>query len=137
MTDGETLRQFIDSQKKTKISIANDLKISKQTLFQYFQSQQLEVSTKKKFEDYFGVKIFSQLPHLQESEVQEQAMHYEHKSSLERSIENLTANELRTTAIIERLVSLLEQSYQTVGPHNQNLEGTEDLRHKKTSSKAG
>lgn len=30
------------------------------------------------------------------------------KSSLERSIENLTQNELRTTAIIERLVSLLE-----------------------------
>jgi transcriptional regulator with XRE-family HTH domain len=33
----------------------------------------------------------------------------ENKVSLEKSIENLTQNELRTTAIIERLVALLEK----------------------------
>lgn len=136
MTDGETLKQFIDNQKQTKISVAQDLKISKQTLFQYFQSQQLEVSTKKKFEDYFGKKIFSELPQVQK-ELQEPAIVYEGKSSLEKSIENLTQNELRTTAIIERLVNLLEQQYQLPGPHNMDKNGTEDLRQKKTSSKAG
>jgi transcriptional regulator with XRE-family HTH domain len=35
----------------------------------------------------------------------------EKRLSLERSIQNLTQNELRTTAVLERLVSLLEMQY--------------------------
>lgn len=40
--------------------------------------------------------------------VQEAEPYYINRTSLERSIENLTENELRTTAVIERLVSILE-----------------------------
>lgn len=60
MTDGETLRQFIDSQHKTKKSIYTALSISKQSFFQYFQSQVLSDDVKQRFEDYFGKKIFTE-----------------------------------------------------------------------------
>lgn len=60
MTDGETLKQFIDNQPKSKISIAQQLGISKQTLFQYFKSQTLESETKAKFEKLFSKPIFTE-----------------------------------------------------------------------------
>lgn len=62
MGEGEQLRQFIENQPKSKISIARDLKMSKQNLFGLFKSQVLEVETKKKFEDYFNKKIFTTAP---------------------------------------------------------------------------
>lgn len=65
MTDGEILKLFIDNQSKSKISIAKELKISKQTLFSYFKSINLENETKKKFEDYFGEVIFTGKYYLQ------------------------------------------------------------------------
>lgn len=43
------------------------------------------------------------------------------RSSLEKSIENLTENELRTTAVIERLVGLLERSMSSVPPGKEPL----------------
>ena len=61
-TDGETLKLFIDNQPKAKIKIANELGISKQALFGYFKSKELEPDTKKKFEDYFKKSIFGHLP---------------------------------------------------------------------------
>lgn len=62
MFEGEQLRQFIDNQHKSKISIAKDLKMSKQNLFGLFKSQVLEPETKKRFEDYFKKKIFIKEP---------------------------------------------------------------------------
>lgn len=60
------------------------------------------------------------------------------KSSLERTLENLSEDKLRSTAIIERLVSLLELQLNAPGPHNSTRsESGEDLRHKKTSTNAG
>jgi AcrR family transcriptional regulator len=59
MTDGERLKYFIDNQSKSKIAIANDLGVSKQTLYQYFRSKQLSDDIKERFEIYFGKEIFT------------------------------------------------------------------------------
>jgi DNA-directed RNA polymerase specialized sigma subunit len=59
------------------------------------------------------------------------------KQSLEKSIENLTENELRTTAVIERLVALLEQHYgkgPTLAPPG--TPGTETLNPRKNKKPA-
>lgn len=61
MKDGERLRQFIENQPKSKISIARDLNISKQTLFQYFKSKELSKEVKDRFEQYFGKKVFREV----------------------------------------------------------------------------
>lgn len=58
MKEGERLKEFIENQPKSKISIARDLNISKQTLFQYFKSKELTGEIKDRFEGYFGKKIF-------------------------------------------------------------------------------
>jgi transcriptional regulator with XRE-family HTH domain len=49
--------------------------------------------------------------------IQEPAIEYGIKTSLERSIENLTENELRTTAVIERLMDMLEEERKEKGQH--------------------
>lgn len=61
MKEGESLRLFIENQPKSKISIARDLNISKQTLFQYFKSKELTKEIKDRFESYFGKKIFGRV----------------------------------------------------------------------------
>ncbi|MFL5809223.1 MAG: helix-turn-helix domain-containing protein [Flavisolibacter sp.] len=61
------------------------------------------------------------VPHLAE----EAKLEYQlRKQSLEKSIENLTQNELRTTAIIERLVALLESQYFGKSEENKKAAGT-------------
>jgi plasmid maintenance system antidote protein VapI len=59
MTDGEILKNFIDNQHKSKVSIAEDLGVSKQSLFAYFKSRDLTPEIKKRFEKYFGKVIFT------------------------------------------------------------------------------
>lgn len=56
------------------------------------------------------------------------------KQSLEKSIQNLTENELRTTAIIERLVAILEKQYGMGVPQlaPPGTEGTETNNPRKT-----
>lgn len=57
-TEGETLKKFIDNQGVNKTTLARDMQMSKQNLYQFYKSQYLNEVTKKKFEDYFGEKIF-------------------------------------------------------------------------------
>jgi hypothetical protein len=59
MTDGEILKNFIDNQPKSKISIANDLGVSKQSLYSYFKTRDFTPETKKRLEEYFGKVIFT------------------------------------------------------------------------------
>lgn len=59
MTDGEVLKYYIDNQSNSKIKIAKELEISKQTLYQYFRSKTLAPETKRKLEDHFGKEIFT------------------------------------------------------------------------------
>ena len=59
-SEGEQLKNYIDNQPKSKISIARALGMSKQNLFDLFKSQVLRQETKSRFEDYFGEKIFDQ-----------------------------------------------------------------------------
>jgi phage repressor protein C with HTH and peptisase S24 domain len=62
MRDGELLQLFIDNQKLSKKSIAEDLSISRRTLYQYFDSSTLTPEIKKRFEDYFKAEIFKDHP---------------------------------------------------------------------------
>jgi hypothetical protein len=59
MTEGAQLKQFIDNQAKSKISIASDLGMSKQNLYGLFKSKLLSQENKDKFEAYFGKSIFT------------------------------------------------------------------------------
>lgn len=58
MNDGDVLKNFIDNQRLTKKSIYEGMEMSKQNLYQFFESKTLQPETKKKFEDFFGKKIF-------------------------------------------------------------------------------
>lgn len=87
--------------------------------------------------DLFETVVSNETP---KQAMQEPKVDYEAKLSLERSLENLTVDKLRSTAIIERLVTLLEiqMKSEEAGPHNQKPGKVgEELQHKKTSSKAG
>jgi hypothetical protein len=120
MSEGEKLRTFIDNQSKTKISIAKGLGMTKQNLFGLFKSRELEPETKKKFEDYFGKKIFAEegkgkvnVSRETNNAVQKGTTVYNHTErtlSLERTLENMSLDKIKSTAIIERLVALIELS---------------------------
>lgn len=71
MKDGEILKDFIENQKaKSKIQIAKDLGMTRSNLYQMFAVNNLEQTTKQKFEDYFGEQIFLK------SEVNEHSTNY-------------------------------------------------------------
>ena len=57
--DASILKTYIENQKKSKVSIARDLGMSRRNLYGIFESKFLEESTKEKFENYFGEKIFT------------------------------------------------------------------------------
>jgi hypothetical protein len=132
MTDGEVLRHFIDNQHRTKKSIYTDLGISKQSLFQYFQTHTLTDEVKKRFEDYFGKEIFtaeSKAKVSTDRPAQSGGIDDESRRTLERTLENLSEDKIRSTAIIERLVTMLEKQFSSgvlsknhqanpVGPEN-------------------
>jgi AcrR family transcriptional regulator len=59
MFEGAQLKMFIDNQTVSKVKIAKDLKMSKQNLYNFFKSKELEPETKVKFEEYFGKSIFT------------------------------------------------------------------------------
>lgn len=60
MREGELLKDFIDKKRQSKTSLATALGITRTTLYQYFDSEELEAETKKKFEDYYKEKIFTE-----------------------------------------------------------------------------
>jgi hypothetical protein len=116
MKDGDVLKQFIDNQPKSKISVAKALGMSRQNLFGLFKSATLSQETKDKFEGYFGKAIFTErqddVKIISEYRTQKSGPDVEplfDVTMLQRSIYNLTENELRTTGIIERLVNILER----------------------------
>jgi hypothetical protein len=59
MTEGAILKNFIENQKISKTAIASDLSMSRQNLYQLFESEVLEQETKDKFEGYFKSSIFT------------------------------------------------------------------------------
>lgn len=56
--EGKILRAYIENQRISKKKIAEDLQMSRRNLYQYFDSKALTEETKRKFEEYFGEKIF-------------------------------------------------------------------------------
>lgn len=109
MNEGDRLRLFIDNQPASKISIAKALNVTKQTLFQYFKSRELSPETKEKFERYFGKKIFDGAPPGQQVNTDHKKEDRESRDRLELTLLNLSEDKIRSTAIIERLVTLLEK----------------------------
>jgi len=104
MLQGQVLKNFIDNQGKSKISIAKDLGMSKQNLFTLFTSRELSEETKKKFENYFGQKIFTQSVLSQQVNIDQARA----KEPLETAIENLSISKVIDSKNIERLITLLE-----------------------------
>jgi AcrR family transcriptional regulator len=122
--EGEQLRLFIENQPKSKISIARELHISKQTLFQYFKSKELTPEIKARFEDYFGKKIFGENGHIVSTDQPAQTLNepepdysqpiiqvvlnlsYTGKKNAE-SMDKMAATNQRNTEIIAALVSTL------------------------------
>jgi hypothetical protein len=138
---GLLLRAYINKTNIKPVSVYTSMGISKQAFYKLFESKEFEEETIKKIEIATGTKwetikkvnidpiVPHGTPHTNGKD--------ENKQSLERSIENLTQNELRTTAIIERLVALLETERRGYDPSLPvpGAEGT--ARHKKTGTKAG
>lgn len=58
MTDGQQLKHYIENQRHSKTKVASDLKMTRQNLYNLFESVNLTDETKKRFEDYFKKKIF-------------------------------------------------------------------------------
>src|SRR5687768_6598076 len=59
MKDGEVLLNYIDNQRESKTAIASALGMSRRNLYGLFESQTLTPETKKKFEEYFKTRIFT------------------------------------------------------------------------------
>lgn len=97
MTDGQQLKRFIDNQSRSKISIAKALGISRQALFQYFQSKTLNEETKKRFEKYFDKTIFTD----NINEVNEPDAIWKKPTRVDRG---LTDNEKAQDALIDMLI---------------------------------
>lgn len=58
MTEGEQLKSYIDNQRLSKTKVAKALDMTRQNLYNLFESVNLTPETKAKFETYFGKKIF-------------------------------------------------------------------------------
>lgn len=62
LTDGqqfkEFLKHYLESKSMTVEEIADELSVSRASVYQYFKSKSMEPDTKKRLEGYFGVKIF-------------------------------------------------------------------------------
>jgi hypothetical protein len=66
---------------------------------------------------------------------QEGDMDTESRRTLERTLENLSEDKIRSTVIIERLVTMLEKQFKTMGPElpPPGTPGTETLKRKKSA----
>lgn len=53
--DGAKLKKYLDDKKANKTALAKDLGMSKQNLYQLFESKTLEAQTRKKLEKELGV----------------------------------------------------------------------------------
>lgn len=109
MREGEQLRNFIDNQSKTKISIAKGLGITKQTLFQYFKSSTLDDQTKSRLEKYFGKKIFVPVEENASTDNDKKGQYSNtDPENLEKAILHLSETDHINARNIERLITLLE-----------------------------
>lgn len=117
--------------------MARQLDISSQLYGQYENNQKVPGGEFfMKWREVFNEDLLS----VSETKVSHGTKTPEERLSLERSIENMTIDKLKTTAIMERLVMMLEKQFGIVaqhGPHSEDQFGNEDLRQKKTSTKAG
>lgn len=57
-TEGQLLKNYIESKRLSKSQIASDLSMSRQNLYNLFETVKLEVDTKAKFVNYFREDIF-------------------------------------------------------------------------------
>lgn len=108
MQDGQILKHFIEGEPISKTRIAKDLGMTRQNLYNLYESVNLTDETKEKFEKYFKKKIFTEL-RLENGEIP--IAPAKGKEPLETALENLSASKLIDSKNIERLISLLELKF--------------------------
>lgn len=59
ISDGELLREYIESEGLNRSKVAEELGVSRQGLYNFYDSQELTQETKDKFTAIFGVDIFT------------------------------------------------------------------------------
>lgn len=113
MNDGQQLRHYIERQKRSITQIAKDLVVSRQNIYNYYDSVNITPEVKERFESYFGEKIFK--PENGDTHPEAKPVKYltesEMYQSLVRTMENMSEDKIRSTAIIERLVTLIETRF--------------------------
>lgn len=108
MREGEQLRQFIENQRHSKTKIAEKMGITRQALYEMFETVRFTEETKGKIAEALGQNIFGDAP-LPRPQV-------ERRQLLEESVHNLTATQMINAKSIDRLVSLLERTFSSETP---------------------
>lgn len=92
--------------------MADRLGISSQLLGQYESGKRIPKTTFfLKWKDVFKEDLM--IPKIEAfASYEDEAVKISNRASLEKSIENLTENELRMTSVIEKIVDLLREQYQ-------------------------
>lgn len=136
--DGIILKAFIETGNLRPVRIYESMGISKQAFYKLYQSNEFEPDTIHKLEKAIGKKwaeikemnIDVNVP--RETKGQRGTIDTESRRTLERTLENLSEDKIRSTAIIERLVTMLENQFK-IGPQLEQpgTPGTETLKRKK------
>jgi transcriptional regulator with XRE-family HTH domain len=109
-----TIRKFRESKKWSRSEIARQLEISSQLYGQYEDDKRSPggdffIRWKQKFGQDLTEAIVSHGTH--EVTETDTEMDHESRRSLEKTLENLSEDKIRSTAIIERLVTMLERQF--------------------------
>lgn len=109
-----------------KSQAARKLGVSSQLLGQYESGARLpKTNFFLKWKQVFGEDLLKQIETNVSHETQNEEAPVINRGSLERTLENMSEDKIRSTAIIERLVALLERSFNSDSPVKAASEQTE------------
>jgi hypothetical protein len=119
--DGILLKAFVEKGNLRPVRIYESMGISKQAFYKLFQTDEFEENTINKLEKALGKK-WSEIRQMNvdvnvKRETKGQhitSIDNESRRTLERTLENLSEDKIRSTAIIERLVTMLEKQFSSV-----------------------
>lgn len=131
----ETIKKFRLAKGWNRSEIARQLGISSQLYGQYEDDKRSPggdffINWKLKFGQDLTEAIVSH-----ETKENDSIMDQESRRSLEKTLENLSEDKIRSTAIVERLVTMIEKQFKTMGPElpPPGTPGTETLKRKKSA----
>lgn len=115
MKDGPKLRAYLNQKRINKTALAKKLGMSKQNLYQFFDSDSLGEGTKKRLENQLKVKWdvidAVNIDVTPDVEMAEPPKENETLLAISRTAEMLAADKERTTALIERMFNFIEKQF--------------------------